>query len=70
MYLFDYVYSCSARLKGGDYDLGNGPPASKDGSIFLGRGFIQLTGKYNYKELSKAWNEDSENTNNKKPYQG
>ncbi len=64
--LFDYVYSCSARLKGGRYDLGNGPPTSKDGSIFLGRGFIQLTGKYNYKELSKAWNEDSENANNKK----
>ena len=46
--------------------MGNGPPTSKDGSTFLGRGFIQLTGKYNYKELSKAWNEDSENANNKK----
>jgi len=64
--LFDYVYSCSARLKGGDYDLGNGPPSSKDGSTFLGRGFIQLTGKANYKNLSDAWNNDKENVNNKK----
>ncbi|TNV71669.1 hypothetical protein FGO68_gene15120 [Halteria grandinella] len=59
--LFDYVYSCSARLKGGRYDLGNGKPKSKDGSTFLGRGFIQLTGKFNYKQLSDAWNNDTEN---------
>ena len=64
--MFDYVYSCSARLKGGKYDLGNGSPNSKDGSTFLGRGFIQLTGKYNYKQLSDAWNNDKENEKNKK----
>ncbi|WP_428665474.1 glycoside hydrolase family 19 protein [Runella sp.] len=64
--LFDYVYSCSARKKHSRYDLGNGPPSSKDGSTFLGRGFIQLTGKSNYKDLSDAWNKDPENTDNKK----
>ncbi|MFC0186143.1 hypothetical protein ACFFJX_28415 [Pseudarcicella hirudinis] len=64
--LFDYVYSCSARLKGGLYDLGNGSPNSKDGSTFLGRGFIQLTGKANYEDISTLWNKDPENANNKK----
>jgi predicted chitinase len=64
--LFDYVYSCSARKPGSPGDLGNGSPASKDGSTFLGRGFIQLTGKWNYEQLSKAWNADPENANNKK----
>ncbi len=64
--LFDYVYSCSARQPGSDGDLGNGPPSSKDGSTFLGRGFIHLTGKSNYIQLSNAWNQAPENISNKK----
>ncbi|NBB32015.1 hypothetical protein, partial [Cellulophaga sp. BC115SP] len=64
--LFDYVYSCSARKPGSSGDLGNGSPASKDGSTFLGRGFIHLTGKSNYTQLSNAWNTAPENSSNKK----
>lgn len=34
--------------------LGNGNEASGDGAKFLGRGYIQLTGKDNYMETSQA----------------
>lgn len=34
--------------------LGNGNEASGDGARFIGRGFIQLTGKDNYNETSQA----------------
>ncbi len=30
--------------------------ASKDGSTFLGKGFILITGKGGYKDVSVAWN--------------
>ncbi len=40
--LFDYVYAC--RMENGTID-------SKDGSRFRGRGFMQLTGHYNYKTM-------------------
>lgn len=33
--------------------MGNGPEESGDGFKFIGRGYIQLTGKDNYKELDK-----------------
>lgn len=39
---------------------------SPDGSIFLGRGFIQLTEKSNYRDIGNVWNKDPENTDNKK----
>lgn len=34
--------------------MGNGPAESNDGASFKGRGYIQITGKDNYKELSRA----------------
>lgn len=34
--------------------MGNGNEASGDGWKYRGRGFIQLTGKYNYTQLSKS----------------
>lgn len=48
--LFDYVYCCN---KSG---LGNNDYASQDGTRFRGRGFIQLTGRWNYENLLyKPW---------------
>jgi len=38
--------------------MGNGPEASGDGAKFCGRGYIQLTGKYNYTAFGKSINED------------
>lgn len=38
--------------------MGNGDEASGEGYKFRGRGFIQLTGKDNYKSFSTAINED------------
>jgi len=38
--------------------MGNGPEATGDGYKFRGRGYIQLTGRNNYVEFSKAINED------------
>jgi len=36
--------------------MGNGAPSTKDGSKFKGKGFIQLTGKNKYKQISDEWN--------------
>jgi predicted chitinase len=36
--------------------MGNGIVASKDGSTYLGKGFIHITGKGGYKEVSDEWN--------------
>ena len=38
--------------------MGNGTEASKDGFKYLGRGFIQLTGKANYLEFDNSVSED------------
>jgi putative chitinase len=38
--------------------MGNGNETSKDGFKYLGRGFIQLTGKANYLEFDKSVPED------------
>ena len=38
--------------------MGNGPESTGDGYKFRGRGYIQLTGRNNYVEFSKAINED------------
>jgi putative chitinase len=38
--------------------MGNGNEASKDGFKYLGRGYIQLTGKANYIEFDKSVPED------------
>jgi putative chitinase len=38
--------------------MGNGNEVSKDGFKYLGRGFIQLTGKANYLEFDKSVPED------------
>ena len=46
--LFNLTYSCR---------LGNGSYNSGDGVKYCGRGFIQLTGKSKYDELSGLWNE-------------
>ena len=45
--LFDVTYACR---------MGNGNIASKDGSTFLGKGFIHITGKGGYKAISVEWN--------------
>jgi len=49
--LANYVY-------GNNDDLGNGPPESGDGYKYRGRGFFQLTGKYNYQEFSTYYEEN------------
>jgi predicted chitinase len=36
--------------------MDNGDKSTKDGSTYLGKGFIHLTGKYNYKIISQEWN--------------
>jgi predicted chitinase len=36
--------------------MGNGAKSTKDGSTYLGKGFIHLTGKGAYKEISDEWN--------------
>jgi predicted chitinase len=36
--------------------LGNGAKSTKDGSTYLGKGFIHLTGKSNYETISREWN--------------
>lgn len=41
--------------------MGNGSESSGDGWKFRGRGFIQLTGKENYKNFSKAYGIDAVN---------
>jgi predicted chitinase len=46
--LFDYTYGC--RME-------NGAKSTKDGSKYLGKGFIHLTGKSQYKTISSKWNE-------------
>ena len=38
--------------------MGNGPPESGDGFRYRGRGFIQLTGKSNYRQFSQWIGED------------
>jgi predicted chitinase len=45
--LFDVTYACR---------MGNGTVTSKDGSTFLGKGFIHITGKAGYKEVNTEWN--------------
>ncbi|NBB31869.1 hypothetical protein [Cellulophaga sp. BC115SP] len=59
--LFDYTYS---------YRMGNGPASTKDGSTFLGKGFVHLTGKGQYQTITSLWNSDSENANNKMEFDG
>ncbi len=36
--------------------MGNGAPSTKEGSTFKGKGFIHLTGKEMYKQISDEWN--------------
>ncbi|MDI9866761.1 hypothetical protein [Flectobacillus longus] len=50
--------------------MGNGPASTKDGSTFLGKGFIHLTGKGQYQTITSLWNSDSENANNKMEFDG
>ncbi|MCE2995246.1 MAG: hypothetical protein LW863_06600, partial [Flammeovirgaceae bacterium] len=45
--LFDVTYACR---------MGNGAVTSKDGSTYLGKGFIHITGKDGYQEVSEEWN--------------
>jgi predicted chitinase len=59
--LIDYTYSCR---------MGNGTPASGDGSKFLGKGFIHLTGKGQFENISNLWNADLDNASNKKDFAG
>lgn len=40
--------------------MGNGDESTGDGWMFRGRGFLQITGRYNYKKLSKAFGIDFE----------
>ncbi len=45
--LFDVTYACR---------MGNAGPSSGDGSKYKGKGFIHLTGRYQYKLISQEWN--------------
>jgi len=57
--LFDYVYSCR---------MGNGSKSTEDGSTYLGKGFIHMTGKDKYERVSIAWNKKY--PNDKKEFHG
>jgi predicted chitinase len=57
--LFDYVYSCR---------MDNGAKSTNDGSTYLGKGFIHMTGKDKYKKVSEAWNKKY--PNDKKEFHG
>ena len=46
----------ASRVYGGR--MGNGPEATKEGFLYKGRGFIQLTGKDNYKAFDATVPED------------
>ncbi|MFN3785132.1 MAG: hypothetical protein ACK4R6_14535, partial [Spirosomataceae bacterium] len=59
--LFDVTYACR---------MGNRGPGSQDGSTFAGKGFIHLTGRWEYKQISLKWNADPENANNKMEFHG
>jgi predicted chitinase len=59
--LIDYTYSCR---------MGNGPANTKDGSTFLGKGFIHLTGKAQFENISSLWNGDEDNAGNFKDFAG
>lgn len=59
--LFDVTYACR---------MGNRGPGSQDGSTFAGKGFIHLTGRWEYKQISILWNADPENANNKMEFHG
>lgn len=57
--LFDYVYCCR---------MSNGAKSTEDGSTYLGKGFIHMTGKDKYKRVSEAWNKKY--PNDKKEFHG
>jgi predicted chitinase len=59
--LIDYTYACRN---------GNSSPSTHDGSTFLGKGFIQLTGKSQYAKVSNEWNIDLDNATNQKHFDG
>ncbi|TAF62971.1 MAG: hypothetical protein EAZ55_14865 [Cytophagales bacterium] len=59
--LIDYTYSCR---------MGNGAANTGDGSKFLGKGFIHLTGKSEFESISTLWNNDKENAGNSKDFAG
>jgi len=46
--LFDVTYGCR---------MGNGCVSSHEGSLYRGRGYIQITGKAKYIEITNKWNE-------------
>ena len=48
--LFDYTYSCR---------LGNGAKSTKEGSLYLGKGFIHITGKKKYTRIYKNWKNET-----------
>lgn len=48
------------RVYGGRSDLGNGPEASGDGWRFRGRGYLQITGRANYREFGDIIGRDLE----------
>ncbi len=59
--LFDVTYACR---------MGNGDVSSKNGSTYLGKGFIHITGKAGYQEVSEEWNRIYPDEKEKKEFHG
>jgi predicted chitinase len=59
--VFDYAYGCR---------MDNGAKSSKDGSTYLGKGYIHITGKSGYKTLSDEWNRLYPDPADKKEFHG
>ncbi len=57
------VKNLACQIYGGRVDLGNRGCHTEDGFLYIGRGAIQLTGRYNYQKFADYVNDQSIMTN-------